>query len=142
MELQQWDINQPKSTICHQTKLGERYALSHSRRCILPSPFYKEIKNLDGDFNPNIKAQKSYQIIIGNDYEFEMVKRPFKLTTEIYYKKLDQLIPYYIDNVRTRYAGENNSQGYSYGIDARLFGHFVPGVDSFISASYARVLKH
>lgn len=106
------------------------------------APFYKEIKNLDGDFNPNIKAQKSYQIIIGNDYEFEMVKRPFKLTTEIYYKKLDQLIPYYIDNVRTRYAGENNSQGYSYGIDARLFGHFVPGVDSFISASYARVFEN
>ena len=57
------------------------------------APFYKEIKNLDGDFNPNIKAQKSYQIIIGNDYEFEMVKRPFKLTTEIYYKKLDQTHP-------------------------------------------------
>ena len=59
------------------------------------SPFYKEIKDLDGNFNPNIKSQRSTQVILANDYEFEMVKRPFKLTTELYYKKMDNLIPYY-----------------------------------------------
>ncbi len=106
------------------------------------APFYKEIKNLSGDFNEKIKAQRSYQLILGNDYEFNMASRPFKLTTEVYYKKMDRLIPYYIDNVRTRYGGENNAKGYSYGIDARLFGQFVPGVDSFISASYARVFEN
>ena len=106
------------------------------------SPFYKEIKDLDGNFNPNIKSQRSTQVILANDYEFEMVKRPFKLTTELYYKKMDNLIPYYLDNVRIRYSGANNSEGYAYGIDTRLFGHFVPGVDSWISASYARVKEN
>ncbi len=106
------------------------------------APFYKEIKNLDGSFNPNIKAQRSIQLILGNDYEFEMVNRPFKLTTELYYKKFDNLIPYYIDNVRTRYSGKNNATGYAYGVDARLFGEFVPGVDSWLSASYARVYEN
>ncbi|WP_392437784.1 TonB-dependent receptor plug domain-containing protein [Cruoricaptor ignavus] len=106
------------------------------------APFYKEIKALDGSFNPNIKAQQSLQIILGNDFEFSMFQRPFKLTTEAYYKNLNKLIPYYVDNVRTRYFGENNSKGYAYGIDARLFGEFVPGVDSWISASYARAYEN
>ena len=106
------------------------------------APFYKEIKDLDGNFNPNIKAQRSIQLIVGNDYEFKMVNRPFKLTTELYYKKMDHLIPYYIDNVRVRYTGQNNSEGYAYGVDARLFGEFVPGVDSWISASYARAKEN
>lgn len=106
------------------------------------APFYKEIKDLSGNFNSEIKAQRSYQLILANDYEFQMVERPFKLTTEAYYKKMDRLIPYYIDNVRTRYSGKNNATGYAYGIDTRLFGEFVPGVDSWISASYARVYEN
>lgn len=106
------------------------------------APFYKEIKDLDGNFNPNIKSQRSIQIILGNDYEFKMADRPFKLTTELYYKKLNQLIPYYLDNVRIRYTGKNNAEGYAYGIDTRLFGEFVPGVDSWISASYARTYEN
>lgn len=106
------------------------------------APFYKEIKDLDGQFDSSIKSQRSLQIIFTNDYEFRMVDRPFKLTTELYYKKLDNLIPYYLDNVRIRYAGKNNSEGYAYGIDTRLFGEFVPGVDSWISASYARVYEN
>lgn len=106
------------------------------------APFYKEIKNLDGSFNPETKSQRSIQMILGNDYEFSMFERPFKLTTEAYYKKFDKLIPYYIDNVRTRYSGKNNATGYAYGIDTRLFGEFVPGVDSWLSASYARVYEN
>ncbi len=106
------------------------------------SPFYKEIKDLDGNFNPNIKSQRSIQAILSNDFEFKMVDRPFKLTTEVYYKKLDHLIPYYLDNVRIRYSGQNNADGYAYGIDTRLFGEFVPGVDSWVSASYARVYEN
>ncbi|MDR2206704.1 MAG: TonB-dependent receptor [Flavobacteriaceae bacterium] len=106
------------------------------------SPFYKEIKDLDGSFNANIKSQRSLQFIVANDYEFEMSKRKFKLTTEAYYKKMNDLIPYYLDNVRIRYTGKNNSEGYAYGLDARLFGEFVPGIDSWISASYARAYEN
>lgn len=102
------------------------------------APFYKEIKDLEGNFNSNIKSQRSIQAILSNDYEFYMYDRPFKLTTELYYKKMDHLIPYYMDNVRIRYSGDNNATGYAYGIDARLFGEFVPGIDSWLSASYAR----
>ncbi|WP_415327375.1 TonB-dependent receptor plug domain-containing protein [Chryseobacterium sp. MMS23-Vi53] len=106
------------------------------------APFYKEIKDLEGNFNPNIKSQRSIQAILANDYEFYFDDRPFKLTTELYYKKMNNLIPYYMDNVRIRYTGQNNASGYAYGIDTRLFGEFVPGVDSWLSASYARVYEN
>jgi hypothetical protein len=106
------------------------------------SPFYKEIKDLDGNFNSDIKSQRSIQVILANDYEFYMYDRPFKLTTEAYYKKMDDLIPYYMDNVRIRYSGKNNASGYAYGIDTRLYGEFVPGIDSWLSASYARVYEN
>ncbi|MHA3044159.1 TonB-dependent receptor plug domain-containing protein [Riemerella anatipestifer] len=106
------------------------------------APFYREIKDLEGNFNSNIKAQQSLQLILGNDYEFQWKDRPFKLTTEAYYKKMNHLIPYYVDNVRIRYSGQNNSEGYAYGIDTRLFGEFVPGVDSWLSLSYARVFEN
>ena len=106
------------------------------------APFYKEIKDVDGTFNPEVKSQRSIQVIFGNDFEFKMANRPFKLTTEAYYKKMDHLIPYYLDNIRIRYSGKNNAEGYAYGLDTRLFGEFVPGVDSWISASYARVYEN
>lgn len=106
------------------------------------APFYKEIKDLNGNFNPNIKSQRSIQAILANETEFEFENRPFKLTTELYYKKMDNVIPYYMDNVRIRYSGQNNASGYAYGIDTRLFGEFVPGVDSWLSASYARVFEN
>lgn len=106
------------------------------------APFYKEIKDIDGNFNSNIKSQRSIHFILSNDYEFRMADRPFKLTTEAYFKKMDDLIPYYLDNVRIRYSGQNNAEGYAYGLDTRLFGEFVPGIDSWISASYARVYEN
>ncbi|QQV04084.1 MULTISPECIES: TonB-dependent receptor plug domain-containing protein [Chryseobacterium] len=106
------------------------------------APFYREIKDLDGAFNPNIKSQRSIQAILANEVEFEFEDRPFKLTTELYYKKMDNLIPYFMDNVRIRYSGQNNASGHAYGIDTRLFGEFVPGVDSWLSASYARVFEN
>lgn len=106
------------------------------------APFYKEIKDLNGNFNPNIRSQRSIQAILANEFEFEFDNRPFKLTTEAYYKKMDNLIPYYMDNVRIRYSGKNNASGYAYGIDTRLFGEFVPGVDSWLSASYARIFEN
>ena len=144
---QHWDFNQetlvsPRFQLAIKPNWDNDMLFRFSGGVYYQAPFYREIKDLNGTFNPNIKAQRSIQFILGNDYEFKMVDRPFKLTTEAYYKKMDFLIPYYLDNVRVRYSGKNNSEGYAYGIDARLFGEFVPGVDSWISASYARAKEN
>ena len=95
--------------------------------------FYREMRNLFGQVNPNIKAQESIHYVLGSDYVFEMFDRPFKLTMEAYYKRYNNLIPYEIDNVRIRYYATNNSVGYAGGFDTKLFGEFVKGIDSWIT---------
>lgn len=98
-------------------------------------PFYREIRNLEGKINRNVKAQRSIHFVLGGDMNFKAWKRPFKLFSEIYYKKLDNLVPYEIDNVRIRYYAQNLSHGYAAGIDTRVNGEFVKGMESWASLS-------
>lgn len=95
--------------------------------------FYREMRNLFGELNPNIKAQTSIHYVLGNDYNFKAWNRPFKLVTELYFKQLKNLIPYEIDNVRLRYYAKNIAEGYSTGIDLKINGEFVKGVESWVS---------
>jgi hypothetical protein len=46
------------------------------------------------------------------------------------------MVSYELDNVRIRYAGENNSTGYIMGWDFRINGEFVPGAESWINLSF------
>ena len=101
-------------------------------------PFYRETRNLQGLINPEIRAQKSIHFVLGSDYTFFMWNRPFKLGAETYYKHLTDIIPYEIDNVRIRYYGENNAKGYATGIDLKLNGEFVKGIESYASLSYMK----
>ncbi|MGB1042992.1 MAG: TonB-dependent receptor [Tenacibaculum sp.] len=102
------------------------------------APSYKELRGYDGQINPNVKAQKSIHLVAGNDYSFTMWERPFKLTTELYYKNLSNVNAYSIDNVRVRYRADNVTNAYAYGLDIRLNGEFVPGNDSWISFGYLK----
>ncbi|MCB9252816.1 MAG: TonB-dependent receptor [Flavobacteriales bacterium] len=98
-------------------------------------PFYREYRRLDGRLNKNIRAQRSIHIVMGSDLNFTAWGRPFKLVNELYYKFLNDLIPYYIDNVRIRYFAENSSKGYATGFDTRVNGEFIKGLESWLSFS-------
>ena len=99
-------------------------------------PFYRELRNADGQVVPNVKAQQSVHFVLGNDYSFKMWNRPFKLVTEGYYKSLTNVNPYTLDNVRIRYEADNNAKAYAQGLDLRLNGEFVPGTESWLSFGY------
>lgn len=101
-------------------------------------PFYRELRDLNGVVNPNVKAQESVHIVLSNDYNFKMWSRPFKWVTEIYYKSLSDVNVYSIDNVRIRYIANNNAKAYAQGLDFRLNGEFVPGTESWISFGYLK----
>ncbi|WP_333780704.1 TonB-dependent receptor plug domain-containing protein [Tenacibaculum retecalamus] len=101
-------------------------------------PFYKELRGYDGTINPKVKAQKSIHLVAGNEYSFTMWQRPFKLTTELYYKDLSDVNSYSVDNVRIRYRADNVTDAYAYGLDIRLNGEFVPGNDSWVSFGYLK----
>jgi len=101
-------------------------------------PFYHEMRGLTGVVNPNIRAQQALHFIAGVDYVFFIAKRPFKWTTEIYYKPMTDLIPFQVDNIRLQYLAENNSVGYTYGLDMKLNGEFVKGIESYIGFSFLK----
>ena len=102
------------------------------------APFYRELRDFDGILNPNIRAQRAIHYVLGGDMNFTAWNRPFKFTTEVYYKQLDFLIPYEIDNVRIRYFANNNSSGYASGLDFRVNGEFVKGAESWASVSFMK----
>lgn len=107
------------------------------------SPFYKEYRMPVTDdkgnqtiiLNEDIKSQRSFHLIGGTDYTFRALGRPFKLSGEVYYKALSNLVPYEIDNLKIVYSGKNESSGFATGLDLKLFGQFVPGSDSWVSFS-------
>lgn len=120
-----------------------RLSLRFATGLYYQTPFFKEFRqpvtdsenNVTIVLNDGIKSQRSLQFILGGDYTFRAVNRPFKLTAEAYYKALSNLIPYEIDNLKITYTGQNLSKGYAMGLDFKLFGQFVPGSDSWISFS-------
>ena len=101
-------------------------------------PSYRELRDFNGLLNVDVKAQQSIHLVGGMDYSFEMWNRPFKLTSEIYYKDLNDINAYTIDNVRIRYRADNVTQAYAYGLDLRLNGEFVPGSESWVSLGYLK----
>lgn len=99
------------------------------------APFYREYRDLDGRINPDIKSQKSYQIMGTCDWNFRMWNKPFKLTADIYYKYITDLIPYNIDNLRIRYLAHNDAVGYATGASIRINGEFIKDMESWASIS-------
>ena len=99
-------------------------------------PLYRTMRGIDGEIIPDIVAQKSWHNVIGADVFFSMWGRSFKFVTEAYYKYMWDVVPYEIDNVRIRYYGENSAVAYAYGVDAKINGQFVPGVESFFRIGY------
>ncbi len=104
-------------------------------------PFYRELRNIDGTVVTNLKAQQSIHFVLTSDYNFKMWNRPFKLIMAGYYKQLNQLIPYEVDNVRIRYFANNNAKGYVVGSDVRINGEFVPGVESWATLGLLRTYE-
>ena len=107
------------------------------------APFYKELRDTVTDamgitriqLNRDLRAQRSVHVVLGGDYYFRAWGRPFKFTAEGYYKYIDRMESYTVDNVRVRYSGKNDSEGYAGGLDLKLYGELVPGADSWISFS-------
>ncbi len=148
LRLSYWSFNKelllsPRLNIGFIPERAPSWAIRFATGLYYQSPFYKEYRVPVADdkgnqtiaLNEDIKSQRSFHIIAGTDYTFRALGRPFKLSGEIYYKALSQLVPYEIDNLKIVYSGMNESSGYATGIDMKLFGQFVPGSDSWISFS-------
>jgi hypothetical protein len=96
-------------------------------------PFYRELRDQQGLLHPDVKAQQALHLITGKEYRFKAWERDFKWVSEIYYKRLSQVIPYEVNNVRLRYFGHNNARAFAYGFDTRVNGEFIKGAESWFS---------
>ncbi|MDO5482435.1 MAG: TonB-dependent receptor [Bacteroidaceae bacterium] len=143
--LTHWDWNKetlfsPRATLAFTPTKNENLVYRFSTGIYYQTPFYKEMRdtvtvngNTTAFLNPDIKSQQSIHFVLGMEYKFKVNQRPFKFTAEAYYKVLNNLIPYNIDNVRVVYYGGNISKGYAAGIDMKIYGEFVPGTSSWLS---------
>lgn len=132
----------PRASIGFLPSVNDNWTLRFATGLYYQSPFYKELRDTvltNGiahvTLNHDIKSQRSIHFVTGADYTFRVAGRPFKFTTEAYYKALSNLIPYSVDNVRVVYYGRNMAKGYATGVDFKVFGEFVPGTDSWITFS-------
>ena len=140
---QYWDVNKqflfsPRASFSFKPEWEKDILFRVSGGWYYQPPFYREMRGYDGELNKDLKAQESIQVVVGADWNFRMKNRPFKLVAETYYKQLDNLVPYTVDNVSIKYSGQNNSHGYAYGVDVKINGEFVPGVDSWATVSWMK----
>ncbi|MBC6698822.1 TonB-dependent receptor [Hymenobacter puniceus] len=108
-------------------------------------PFYRELRDQQGSpmpgrplvveasLNPELRAQRSMHLIVGNEIRFEQYGRPFRFTGEAYVKYMTDVVPYDIDNVRLRYFAKNLATAYAAGADFRVGGEFVSGAESWFT---------
>lgn len=148
IRLSYWDFNSellvsPRVSVGYVPERYSGWAFRFATGLYYQTPFYKEYRvpvtddsgNTSIELNRDIKSQRSWHFILGSDYTFRAMNRPFKLSAELYYKSLSNLIPYEIDNLKLTYSGKNESSGHVAGVDFKLFGQFVPGTDSWVSFS-------
>ncbi|MBD5230227.1 MAG: TonB-dependent receptor [Bacteroidales bacterium] len=148
LRLSYWDFNKeflvsPRASVAFVPERNSNLTMRLAAGMYYQSPFYKEyrmpVEDGEGNtviaLNTDIKSQRSIHFILGSDYTFRAFDRPFKLSGELYYKNLGNLIPYEVDNLKIVYSGKNETSGYTAGLDLKLFGQFVPGTDSWISFS-------
>jgi len=136
-----WSLNGqalfgPRATLAYKPNWKRDFLFKFSTGYYYQPPFYRELRNREGVINYDLKAQTSIHFVLTSDYNFKAWRRPFKFLVEAYYKHLDNLIPYEIDNVRIRYSAKNNAKGYATGIDFKVNGEFVKGVESWFSLSF------
>lgn len=145
LRLSYWSWNNewlfsPRASLGYVPANNERITFRMATGLYYQRPYYKELRDttkVKGNtivrLNPNIKSQRSFQLLAALEYKFRLANRPFKFTAETYYKAQSNINPYNVDNIKVVYYGENLATGYVAGIDFKIYGEFIPGTDSWIS---------
>ncbi|MBS1652214.1 MAG: TonB-dependent receptor [Bacteroidetes bacterium] len=142
-----WTLNKqlvvsPRITLSYKPNWKYDWMFKFSTGYYYQPPFYRELRNIDGTVNTSVKAQLAVHYVLTADNNFTMWGRKFKFITAAYFKDLRNLNPYEIDNVRIRYFANNNSIGYATGMDFRVNGEFVKGIDSWMNLGLLRTYEY
>ncbi len=92
-------------------------------------PYYLERRNN----NVPLSSQRTIHYSAGWENSF---KETMFLRIELYYKKLHNLIPYYLEDQKIIYTGTNRNEGYAYGMDVMVRGEVIKGIQSWLGYGY------
>lgn len=142
-----WTVNEqlvvsPRVTLSFKPNWKRDWLFKFSTGLYYQPPFYRELRDIDGNIHTSVKAQQSLQFVLTGDRNFKMWKRSFKMIMAAYYKEFWNLIPYEIDNVRIRYFANNRTKGYATGADFRINGEFVKGVESWMTLGFLKTYEY
>jgi len=126
----------PRFSFAYTPEYGSPLSFHFSGGAYVQPPFIKELQGETGKMNFNLKAQKSIQFVAGSRYDFLAFGKPFRFTSEVFYKRLRNIEPYKMDNIQVTYAGLNLANGYAYGADFKVNGELLPGAESWVSLSF------
>ncbi|HLT46585.1 MAG TPA: TonB-dependent receptor [Rubricoccaceae bacterium] len=120
-----------------QTTLTGAVGLYHQ------APTYRELRGepkpgetILGALNRDLESQRALFLVAGGEHFFPGTR--FSLRAEAWYKDLSNLISYEIENTRVLYSGENDTEGYAYGLDLQVRGELVPGLESWLNYGYLK----
>lgn len=147
LRIANWSYNKetivsPRVSLAAVPSFNENMTFRLSSGLYYQAPFYKELRDTTKasgqtivTLNRNIKSQRSIHIVGAFDYRFRIINRPFRFSAEAYYKIMNNLVPYNVQNMKVVYYGQNCASGHAFGLDLKLYGEFVPGTDSWITFS-------
>jgi hypothetical protein len=139
LRLSHWTLNQqifvsPRIQYAWKPRWKRDFIFKAGGGVYQQSPFYRELRDMEGEVHTNVKAQTSIHAVAGSEYNFKgWGGRPFRFTSDLYYKHLTHVIPYDMENVRIRYYGANIAKAYAAGADFRVSGEFIRGLESWFS---------
>jgi hypothetical protein len=125
----------PRATLAYKPHWKKDILFRFSSGYYFQPPLYKEMLDQYGILHTDLKAQESIHFVAGADWNFNAWQRPFKFVFEAYYKDLVSVIPYEINNVYVNYYPDQTAKGYVQGIDMKINGDFVKGLESWFSLS-------
>jgi hypothetical protein len=136
-----WNINHqlvvsPRAGLTFEPAWDRKFTFHASVGWYHQPPFFKEMLDPEGQLHTDVRAQKSIHYVLGTSYDFHMWERPFKFSAELYYKQLDNLIPYVVNDVDIQYLPQYTAKGYAAGIEFKLNGEFVKNAESWATLSF------
>lgn len=120
----------PRATFFY--KAGSNCILSAGYGYFYQPPFFYELRNQSVD--KALKSQRAVHYSLGSEFRF---KEDHSITFEMYYKDHDNLIPYYIEQLKLEYLNNNDLEAYAYGFDMMFKGKLREnGLDNWFTYSF------
>ena len=114
-------------------RLSDRTNIRFATGLYAQPAFYRELRDRDGELVDDLESQKSWHFILGVEQGLNIGRRKFRLTGEVYWKEMWDIVPYDVENIRLRYFANNDAAAVARGVDFRINGEFIAGTQSWFS---------